>query len=206
MSETAVAGLVLVGLWMIGLTHLRTKLVVYGLQTVVLGGLAVSIGWQHGEAALMFVGALTALLKGVAVPAYLVYLTRRIGCRRDEGLFIAPPLLLLLTVGVLAALLLLNPLSDALRTADLPALALLLIGMILMISRRMAISQIVGFLVLENGIFYYTIAQPRAMPLLVELGVLLDVLAATMLAGLLAYRINDRFEHIDVTALDSLRD
>ena len=78
--------------------------------------------------------------------------------------------------------------------------------MILMISRRMAISQIVGFLVLENGIFYYTIAQPRAMPLLVELGVLLDVLAATMLAGLLAYRINDRFEHIDVTALDSLRD
>ncbi|MBI5834107.1 MAG: hypothetical protein HZB16_17570 [Armatimonadetes bacterium] len=206
MSETMAAFLVLTGLWMVGLTNLRTKLVVYGVQTLALDAAAVSIGWQHGELALIVVGLVSALLKGLAVPTYLLHLTRHIGCRRDEGLFIAPPLLLLLTVGVLSALLLLRPMHDALRVADLPALALLLIGMILMISRRMAVSQIIGFLVLENGIFYYTIAQPRSMPLLVELGVLLELLAVAMLAGLLAFRINDRFEHIDVTALDSLRD
>ena len=205
MSESVAAGLVLVGLWLVGLTTLRTKLVVYGLQTVTLGLLAVGIGLARHEPALVVVGTAMAGLKGVAVPCYLIYLARRIGCRRDEGLFITPPLLLLLTVGALAALLLCQPLRGALAQTDLPALVLLLIGMILMISRRMAISQILGFLVLENGIFYYTIAQTRSMPVLVELGVLLDVLVATMLAGLLVFRINDRFDHIDLTALDALR-
>jgi Hydrogenase 4 membrane component (E) len=77
--------------------------------------------------------------------------------------------------------------------------------MVLMVSRRLAVSQILGFLVLENGLFFYTIAQPHSMPLVVELGVLMDVLAGTMLAGVLAFRISDSFDHIDVTELTQLR-
>jgi len=205
MLEPVAAGMVMLGLWLVGLTHLRTKLLVYGLQTVVLGAMAMLLGVEHREPALIVAGLAMAVGKGVLVPAYLTHLIRRIGCRRDEGLGIAPPLLLLLTVGALAALLLVRPLGQSMGTTDLPALALLSIGLVLMISRRMAVSQIIGFLVLENGIFYYTMAQARSMPLLVELGVLLDVLVATMLAGLLVFHINDRFDSIDITALDSLK-
>src|SRR5205823_1688537 len=84
--EQIAASVVLLGLWMVGLTHLRSKLTIYGLQTVTLGGLAVWVGIHHKEPALVVAGTAIALLKGIAVPAYLGRVIRKIGCRRDEGL------------------------------------------------------------------------------------------------------------------------
>lgn len=201
-----VAGcVVLLGLWLVGLTHLRSKLVLYGMQTLALGLLAVWIGVRHGEPALFVAGLAIAAVKGVAIPIYLGNVMRRIGCRRDEGVLLGPPLLLLLTMAALGALLLLRPYGAEVPVSALPAVGLIIIGMVLMVSRRLAVSQILGFLVLENGIFFYTVAQPHSMPLIVELGVLLDVLVGTMLAGLLVFRISDSFDHIDVTELRQLR-
>ncbi len=196
---------VLLGLWMTGLTQLPSKLMLYALQTVTLGLLAIWVGKQHGEPALVAAGTAVALLKGVAVPVYLNRVVRRLGCRRDEGLLLAPPLLLFATAGALGALMLLHPFSRQIAPSALPTIGMLFIGMVLMVSRRLAVSQIIGFLVLENGIFFYTIAQPHSMPPVVELGVLMDILAGTMLAGLLTFRIRDSFEHIDVTELKQLR-
>jgi hydrogenase-4 component E len=85
------------------------------------------------------------------------------------------------------------------------ALALLLIGMLLMLTRRIAISQVIGFLVLENGIFLYALTQTRGMPLIVEMGVVFDVLVGVMIAGLVIFRLNRSFEHVDVTKLTGLR-
>jgi hydrogenase-4 component E len=203
--EPVAGGVVLLGLWMVGLTHLPSKLWLYGLQTVALGLLANWIGRQHHEPALIVAGIAVATLKGIAVPVYLQEAVRRIGCRRDEGLLLAPPLLLFVTLSALGALMLLRPFDAEISESALPAVGLLLIGMVLMVSRRLAVSQILGFLVLENGIFFYTIAQPHSMPLVVELGVLLDILVGTMLAGLLAFRIRDSFEHIDVAELKQLK-
>lgn len=195
----------LLGLWMVGLTHLRSKLSLYGIQTIALGLLAAWTGKQHGEPALIAAGIAVILIKGIAVPLYLGRVMRKIGCRRDEGVILSPPLLLLATMGALGALLLLRPYGEEVSTSALPAVGLVIIGMVLMVSRRLAVSQILGFLVLENGLFFYTIAQPHSMPLVVELGVLMDVLAGTMLAGVLAFRISDSFDHIDVTELTQLR-
>lgn len=203
--ELVVGAATLLGLWMVGLTHLRSKLTLYGLQTIALGLLAADIGFVRRETTLIAAGLAICAIKGLGIPGYLGWVIRRIGCRRDEGLAIAPPLLLLVTVGALGALLLIHPFSEEVSLSAIPAAGLILIGMILMVSRRLAVSQILGFLVLENGIFLYTISQPHSMPLLVELGVLLDVLAGTMLAGLLAFRIRDSFEHIDVTELRQLQ-
>ena len=204
-SEPAAIGAVLLGLWMVGITLMRTKLTVYGFQTVLLGLLAAWIGVRQHETALVNAGLAVALLKGVGVPIYLARVARKIGCRRDEGMLIAPPFLLFLTIGALASLALFRPFDEALATAGLPAIALIMVGMVLMVSRRLAISQILGFLVMENGMFLFTVAQPRSMPLVVELGVLLDALVATMLAGLLVFRIRDSFEHIDVSELKQLK-
>jgi len=203
--EQIAASVVLLGLWMVGLTHLRSKLTIYGLQTVTLGGLAIWIGIHHREGALIAAGAAIALLKGIAVPVYLGGVVRKIGCRRDEGLLLAPPILMFLTLAALAALVMVRPYDEEFSLSALPAVGLLLIGMVLMVSRRLAVSQILGFLVLENGIFFYTIAQPHSMPLVVEMGVLMDILVGTMLAGILVFRISDSFEHIDVTKMKSLR-
>src|SRR5438876_10776133 len=205
MFESVAGGVVILGLWMVGLTHLRSKLTLYGLQALALGALAAWTGYEHGEPALLLAGLAVASVKGIAVPVYLGRVMQRIGCRRDEGMILAPPLLLLMTMAALGALLLMRPFDAEISLSAQPAVGLIMVGMVLMVSRRLAISQILGFLVLENGIFFYTISQPHAMPLVVELGVLLDVLVATMLAGLLAFRIGDSFEHIDVTELRQLR-
>lgn len=203
--ELAGGAATILGLWMVGLTHLRSKLTLYGLQAIALGALAADIGMTRHEGTLIAAGIAICLIKGLGIPSYLGWVIRRIGCRRDEGLALAPPLLLLVTVGALGALLLIHPFSDEVSLSALPAAGLILIGMILMVSRRLAVSQILGFLVLENGIFLYTITQPHSMPLVVELGALLDVLVGTMLAGLLVFRIRESFEHIDVTELRQLR-
>lgn len=202
----SVAGVaVLLGLWMVGLTHLRSKLILYGTQTLTLGILAASMGIRLGEPTLIIAGCAVAALKGIAVPLYLGQVIRRIGCRRDEGLVLAPPLLMFATLGALGALLIMRPFDTEVSRIAMPATGLILIGMVLMVSRRLAVSQILGFLVIENGIFFYTVSQPHSMPLLVELGVLLDILVGTMLAGLLVFRISDSFEHIDVTELKQLQ-
>ena len=75
-----------------------------------------------------------------------------------------------------------------------------------MLTRRLAISQILGFLVIENGIFTFALTQTHGMPMFVEMGVMLDVLAGVMIAGLLTFRIQKSFEHIDVAQLTDLRD
>lgn len=203
--EPVAGGVVLLGLWMVGLTQIGAKLKLYGLQTLALGALAAWLGVQHREPALVVAGIAIAAVKGIAIPIYLGRVIRKIGARRDEGLLLGPPTLLLITVGLMGALLLLRPYGAEVPVSALPAVGLVLIGMVIMVSRRLAISQILGFLVLENGIFFYTVAQPHSMPLVVELGVLMDVLAGTMLAGLLAFRIRDSFEHIDVTELKQLQ-
>ena len=75
-----------------------------------------------------------------------------------------------------------------------------------MLTRRLAISQVIGFLVLENGIFLYALTQTQGIPLMVEMGILLDVLVGVMIAGVVIFRLNRSFEHIDVTQLRGLKD
>lgn len=195
----------LIAVCSVGLTSLQSSVTAYGIQTALLALLAVRLGSTRGESMLVVVGIVVGVMKGVAVPVYLSIVARRIGCRHDDGLVIAPPLLMFATLGGGALVLLTRSAADVIPLGLWPSLMLAGTGMLLMMTRRMAISQIVGFLVLENGIFLYGISQAHSMPLIVELGVLVDVLAGTMLSGLLVFRINDTFEHADITALQELQ-
>ncbi len=195
---------IIVGLCTLGLTSLRNCMAAYGVQTVALGLLAIELGVQHGEPVALWVGCVVLLLKGVGIPVYLGVVARRIGCRRDEGLLIAPPLLMFATLAAIALLVLTPGMAAVVPLHVWPSLLLVTIGMIFMMTRRMALTQIIGFLMLENGIFLYGISQPHSMPFIVELGVLVDVLAGTMLGGLLAFRLSDTFDHIDTTVLREL--
>jgi hydrogenase-4 component E len=127
-----------------------------------------------------------------------------IGCRRERGLAIAPPIQLFVAGAAIALLALSHPFRGELPTTAMPSIDILFLGMLFMVTRRLAVSQIIGFLVLENGIFLFTVTLTHPMPALIDMGVLMDVLAGTMLAGMLAFRINNAFEHIDVAQLTEL--
>jgi hydrogenase-4 component E len=79
-------------------------------------------------------------------------------------------------------------------------------GIVLMLTRKVAVSQIIGFLVIENGIYTFALMQTHDMPMIVEMGILLDVLVGVMIAGLLVFSIQKSFEHVDVARLTELKD
>jgi hydrogenase-4 component E len=84
-------------------------------------------------------------------------------------------------------------------------LATLLIGLFLIVSRRTAVTQVLGYLVIENGIYAVGVALVGGVPLLVELGVLMDIFVAVFIMSIAAYHISREFDHIDVDQLDRLR-
>jgi hydrogenase-4 component E len=84
-------------------------------------------------------------------------------------------------------------------------LATLLVGLFLIVSRRTAVTQVLGYLVVENGIYAVGVALVGGVPLLVELGVLMDIFVAVFIMSIAAYHISREFDHIDVGQLDRLR-
>jgi len=85
------------------------------------------------------------------------------------------------------------------------ALSMMMTGIFLIIGRRMAVNQVIGFLVMENGIYTFGLAIVRDVPLLVELGVLMDMFMAVLVMGIAIYRINREFDHIDSDQLNTLK-
>ena len=81
-----------------------------------------------------------------------------------------------------------------------------MIGLFLIVSRKTALMQVVGYLVLENGIYIFGMALAQEEPLLVEMGILLDVFVAVFVMGIAIFHISREFDHIDVDQLTSLKD
>ncbi len=85
------------------------------------------------------------------------------------------------------------------------ALSMMMTGLFLIVARRTAINQVIGYLVLENGIYVFGLAIVSEIPALIELGVLMDMFVAVFVMGIAIYRINMEFDHIDSERLDSLK-
>jgi len=85
------------------------------------------------------------------------------------------------------------------------SVSLILIGLFFMISRKKAIGQIVGFLVIENGIFVTAMFATQGMPFIVDMGMFVDLLSAVMILGIMVFKINEKFDSIDINKLKNLR-
>ncbi|MEN6548075.1 MAG: hypothetical protein ABFE07_18715 [Armatimonadia bacterium] len=203
------AGVAVLGVWMCGVTRVRSQLWGLSLQTALLAGVCVALGLMPGASHYLVLALTIFLIKAVAIPIFLAWSARRLEITRDTGTVLGPTGALFGACAALAAAYFIAPrlAVPALGNSGAAAvsLALLLIGMLLMITRRLALSQITGFLVLENGIFLYGLTQTHGMPLLLEMGIAFEVLVAVMIAGLVITRLNRSFEHIDVTQLRGLR-
>ena len=195
--------------WMCGVSRIQSGLWGLALQTLLLAAITATIGIERHIWHYLILAGVVLAVKAIAIPWYLSWATRRLDIRRDAGLLLNPTWALLCGCSVLATGYFLAPQIAVLEMQHSGAagmsMAILLIGMLLMITRRLALSQIIGFLVLENGIFLYGLTQTQGMPLMVEMGVIFDVLVGVLIAGLVIFRLNRSFEHIDVTQLRGLR-
>ena len=181
-----------------------------GVQGALLGALAAIASGPRGDSATVLV-AVTISVKGLLLPRLLLRAIRRVEIRRE-----AEPLVgydASLAFGVLALAAATWVASELpLPRSDIPGLlvptALFtgLTGLFLVIARRKAVTQALGYLVFENGIYGFGLAVVREEPLLVQLGVLLDLLVAVFVMGIIVFHIQHDFAHIDVDRLAALRD
>ena len=203
------AGAAVLAVWMCGVTRVKTQLWGLVLQTAMLSGICVLLAVAESQNQLLLMALVVFLVKGVGIPVFLERSAKRMAIERDKGVSISPTLTLMIGCGVLFIGYFLAP--DFAVPAMMNqgsagmALALIFISMLLMITRRLALSQVIGFLTMENGIFLYSLTQTRHMPMLVEMGIVFEVLIGVLVAGVFMFRINRSFEHIDVTDMRRLR-
>jgi hydrogenase-4 component E len=182
---------------------------VFALQAIVL---ALSVAWQAvaQDAPHLVVTALVALaVKGFVVPTALHRIVRRLDIHREVEQVIGGGPTMLTGLGLVAlSILLVEPVKEGvsvLTREDLAfALAVILLGLLMMITRRNAVTQIVGFMSLENGLILAATGA-RGMPLVVEFSVAFSILIALIVFGVFIFRIRERFDTVDVTALDRFR-
>ena len=203
-----VAVAAIVSVLMCGMTRAQSLLWGLWLQNMCLALAAGTLAWAHGSShTVLLTGAL--LLKTFGIPSLLAWSTNKLAIPRDPGYFLPASLSLFAGFGLLIACLLISP-ELAVPGQELPlaagvSLALLVIGMLLMTTKRLAVNQVIAFLTLENGILLFGMTQSKGMPILVEMGVVFEVLVGVMIAGLVISKLNRSFEHIDVTRMRELR-
>jgi hydrogenase-4 component E len=178
-------------------------------QSLVVSALTLAVGYFGHDPMLYAVAAVFFVLKVLFIPAVLARMQKRFGVQREEAPYVNTASSLL--VGgllVLFAYVVTRPLvllSDLPTRSGIPlAMGIVFIGLFVVISRKKAVTQIVGFLVLENGIALLAILGTYGIPFIVELGVFLDVLLGFWVMQVFVYHIDRTFESIDVEQLNML--
>ena len=182
----------------------------YRWQSWLLAALTATVGFFSGDAALYWVAVGLVLLKGFAIPRLLRAMQRRFATEREIKPYVnTETSLLAASLLVLFAYLLTRPwvaVTDLPTREGLPlAIALLFVSLFIIVSRKKAITQVIGFLMLENAIALLAAVGTYGVPLLVELGVFLDALMGFLVMQIFVYHIHETFDTIDVEQLTRLR-
>lgn len=201
--------LVLASFMMLYQDRLYALLNVYALHA---GVLALSVAWQAyvQQAPHLYVTALIALVfKAIIIPVALHRIIKRLGIHREIENVIGIGLTMMAGIGLVAlsmvVMLRVTPGADALAREDLAfALSVVLLGLLIMVTRRNAVSQVVGFMSLENGLVLAATGA-KGMPLVVEISVAFSVLVAFIVIGVFLFRIRERFDSVDVQIIDEFR-
>jgi hydrogenase-4 component E len=202
-------GLVLVSFMLLYQDRLYALLNIFALHAVVL---ALSVAWQAlvQDAPHLYVTAAIALIfKGIVIPLVLHRIIQRLGIHREIETVVSVGLTMIAGIGLVAlsivVMLRVTAEASPLAREDLAlALSVVLLGLLMMVTRRNAVSQVVGFMSLENGLVLAA-AGAKGMPLVVEISVAFSILIAFIVIGIFLFRIRERFDTVDVHALDRFR-
>jgi hydrogenase-4 component E len=203
--------LILANLRLLGSSRLAACIRAVALQAVILGAAALIANRGELDARVVAIAVASTLIKAGALPWLLRRAIRESGAVREVEPFIGFTASLLWGVGLLGACLLigaqLSP-HAAQGSGLLLTVALFTTGtgLMIIVSRRKAVTQVLGYLAMENGIYAFGMAFAIQEPLLVEMGVLLDVFVAVFVMGIAIYNISREFDHIDTDRLTALKD
>jgi hydrogenase-4 component E len=189
--------------------RITATLNVFAVQAIVL---SLAVAWQayiQDAPHLILTATLALVVKGFIIPTALHRIVRRLGIHRDIEQVIGGGPTMLIGLGLVAlSIMLVIPAGQgvsAIAREDLAfALAVILLGLLMMITRGNAVTQIVGFMSLENGLVLAA-SGAKGMPLVVEISVAFSILIAFIVFGVFVFRIRERFDTVDVSALDRFR-
>ena len=190
--------------------RLYALLNIYALHALVL---ALAVAWQAliQNAPHLYVTALIALVfKAIIIPVVLHRMIVRLGIHREIENVVGVGTAMLFGMGLVAlsmvVMLRATHEADPLAREDLAfALSVVLLGLLMMVTRRNVVSQVVGFMSLENGLVLAATGA-KGMPLVVEISVAFSILIAFIVIGIFLFRIRERFDTVDVQALDRFRE
>jgi len=211
LADTLVMFVVLVNLRLLGASRLGSCIRIVAIQGLLLGLLPlVSQGTNLGLRVLLQ-AAVSMILKGIVFPSLLNRAVRESQARRELAPIVGYTPSLLAGGGLLALALWLGgrlPLPGTTVSSLLVPTALftIMVGLFMIVARRKAITQVLGYLAIENGIFAFGLAFAEREPFLVEMGILLDAFMAVFVMGIMVYQINREFDHIDTDRLSELKD
>ncbi|HLP68797.1 hydrogenase-4 component E [Ciceribacter azotifigens] len=202
-------GLVVVSMMMLYQDRLYALLNVFALHSLVL---TLSVAWQAyiQDAPHLYVTAAIALVfKAIVIPVVLHRMIRQLGIHREIETVVGVGPTMLAGIGLVAlamfVMLRVTPGANPLVREDLAfALSVLLISLLVMVTRRNAVSQVVGFMSLENSLVLAATGA-KGMPLVVEISVAFSILIAFIVIGVFLFRIRERFDTVDVAALDDFK-
>ena len=169
------------------------------------------VAYSTHQSHLYYSALLTLVLKVLLLPWIMHRLIRALNVRWDvETLINIPATMLIGIVLVIFAFNLATPISQFAGTITKSTLgiasACILLAFLMMITRRKAVSQVIGFLAMENGLFFAATSATYGMPMVVELGIALDVLVATLIFGVFFFHIRETFESLDIHHLEKLKE
>jgi hydrogenase-4 component E len=204
-------GMVVLSFVLLYQDRITATLNAFAVQSIVL---ALAVAWQaasQGAPHLFVTAAIALVVKGFIIPAALHRIVRRLNIHREiEQVIGGGPTMLAGLFLVALSILLVLPVVEGVNQNPLAredlafALAVILLGLLMMITRRNAVTQIVGFMSLENGLVLAA-AGAKGMPLVVEFSVAFSILIAFIVFGVFVFRIRERFDTVDISALDRFR-
>lgn len=196
---------------LLGSSPLGASIRIVGFQGVLLSALPVLANAGNLSFPLFLIAGGSLAVKGMVIPWLLTRALRDVNIRQEVKPYVGFTLSLL--VGILitgfsfwVGFRVRLPWQSAFSLLIPAAVSMLLCGFFLIVARKKALNQVIGYLVMENGIYVFGMGLAAEQPLVVELGVLLDLFVAVFVMGIALYHINQEFDHIDVPTMEVLRD
>ncbi|MHB8547394.1 MAG: NADH-quinone oxidoreductase subunit K [Nitrosotalea sp.] len=185
----------------------------YRYQSIALAAITALIAYVTGIWEIYIAAGLTLVIKSIIIPKVLLYVTRNleIEFKIETNPYVSLRASVIISAFLVALSYFLTQQipfkSDHVISTYLPiSIALFLIGLFVIVNRRSALNQVVGLLIIENGLFLFTLTLTRGISLIIEMGIFADILVGIVISSILLLRISRTFDSLDVGKLQNLRD
>ena len=203
--------LLLIAFAMLAQRRILSLIYLFAWQGAVLAANSVVVAYSTGQTHLYYSALLTLTLKVIIMPWILHRLIIRLNIKWDVETLINIPTTML--VGIALVIISFNlalPITQLAGTITRGtlgiAIAMVLLSFLMMITRRKAVPQVIGFLAMENGLFFAATSTTYGMPMVVELGVALDVLVGMLILGIFFFQVREAFDSLDLKHMEKLRE